>query len=154
MNIGMYLLALLWGFGASFCYALIFNADFKDLFWAALTGSIGWTLYIFLSGVTETATLAYFSGAFCVGILAELFAVCARTPATVFLIPGLIPLVPGGGLFQTMRAVVQGDMSAAAHTGFTALSAAGAIVFGMALASSFAHIVFMIFKYIKLRKHR
>ena len=89
---------------------------------------------------------------FCVAALSELCAVLSRTPATVFLIPGLIPLVPGGGMFQTMRAFVQGDPDTAARIGFTTLSAAGAIVLGIAISSSCAHIVFVLIKNAKVRK--
>ena len=36
-----------------------------------------------------------------------------KAPATVFLIPSIIPLVPGGRLYYTMRAIVDGDADSA-----------------------------------------
>ena len=152
MNAVTFVLPFVWGAAASFCYALIFNADFKGLLWTPFVGALGWGLYMLLSTLTGSAATAYFTASFCVAALSELCAVLSRTPATVFLIPGLIPLVPGGGMFQTMRAFVQGDPDTAARIGFTTLSAAGAIVLGIAISSSFAHIVFVLIKNAKVRK--
>ena len=40
---------------------------------------------------------------------AEVLARIVKAPATVFLIPSIIPLVPGGRLYYTMRAIVDGE---------------------------------------------
>ncbi|WP_428768699.1 threonine/serine exporter family protein [Treponema sp. HNW] len=146
MSAAVLILSFVWGFGASFCYALIFNADYKGLLWTPFIGSLGWGLYTLLSSSAGMESFAYFAASFAVSALSEVFAVAVKCPATVFLIPGLIPLVPGGGMFQTMRAFVQGDMDTAARIGFTTLSAAGAIVLGLAIASSLAHILFVILR--------
>ncbi len=44
-----------------------------------------------------------------VTLYAELLARLVKAPATVFLIPSIIPLVPGGRLYYTMRAIVDGN---------------------------------------------
>ena len=44
-----------------------------------------------------------------VTLYAEVLARVVKAPATVFLIPSIIPLVPGGRLYYTMRAIVDGD---------------------------------------------
>ena len=85
--------------------------------------------------------MAYFAGAFVVALLSEIFAVIFKNPATVYLLPGLFPLVPGGGMFQTMEAAVSGNMENALSTGFSTLTAAGAIAIGIAVASSMAKIL-------------
>jgi uncharacterized membrane protein YjjB (DUF3815 family) len=79
-------------------------------------------------------------GALCVGACSEFCAVLMRKPATVYIVPGIIPLVPGGGMYETMLFSVQGNMDAAAVTGFRTLTAAGAIAVGIALASSLARL--------------
>ena len=85
--------------------------------------------------------VAYFAGAFVVALLSEVFAVIFKNPATVYLLPGLFPLVPGGGMFQTMEAAVSGNMENALSIGFSTLTAAGAIAIGIAVASSMAKIL-------------
>lgn len=86
-------------------------------------------------------TGAYFWGALTAAVSAETIAIVIKNPATVYLVPGLLPLVPGGGMFQTMRAAVQGNLEEALALGLSTLTAAGAIALGVALASSAARIV-------------
>ena len=83
---------------------------------------------------------AYFAGAFSVAIASEFLAYLIKNPATVYLLPGLLPLVPGGGMFQTMRAAVSGNMDTALSLGYATLGAAGAIALGIAIASSIARL--------------
>ncbi|HIW36672.1 MAG TPA: threonine/serine exporter family protein [Candidatus Treponema faecavium] len=133
--------AALWSFGAAAAFGYIYNIDAKSIVWAAAAGSCGWTVYTAVSALTGAQPASYFWGACCIAALAELFAIILKNPATVYLVPGLLPLVPGGGMFQTMREAVQGNMDTALQTGFTALTAAGAIALGVALASSAVRVV-------------
>ena len=68
--------------------------------------------------------------------MAEILGAMLKTPATVFLLPGLLPLVPGGGMFLTMRSAVNGLMAESLSNAYTTLFAAGSIALGIALASS------------------
>ena len=86
-------------------------------------------------------TMGYFLGALCVGLLSESAAAIFKKPATVYIVPGIIPLVPGGGMYETMFAVVLGRKDAAAFIGFNTLIAAASIAVGVALASSLARLV-------------
>lgn len=150
MMILKYLLSpFFWGFCASIGYAIVFNAGKKDLVWAGLTGGVGWGIYTIFLYLSNNEALPYFIAAFCIGIFAEVLAYIVKSPATVFLIPGLIPLVPGRLMFQTMRFVVENDIDSAIKSGFSAIVAAGAIVLGLALASSFARFVLILRKKIK-----
>ena len=63
-----------------------------------------------------------------------------KNPATVFLILGILPLVPGGGMFFTMRAFVSGSVETALELGYTTLGAAGAIALGIAIVSVIARV--------------
>lgn len=85
--------------------------------------------------------MSYLAGALAVAVFSEIMRLFWHTPATVFLIPGLLPLVPGGGMFKTMRAAVQGLSSEALSLGYTTLLAAGAIALGIALVSGVVKLV-------------
>jgi uncharacterized membrane protein YjjB (DUF3815 family) len=80
-------------------------------------------------------------GALCVGIFSEIAAAVYRKPATVYIIPGIIPLVPGGGMYETMLYSVLGNRETASFIGFRTLSAAAAIAVAIAIASSLARFV-------------
>lgn len=136
--------SLLWNFFSAFMatgvFALFFNANKYDVLWGALLGGIGWTIYkwILLSG--GSILYAYFLGAFFVAFLSEVLGIIIKNPATVFLIPGILPLVPGGGMFFTMRAFVSGSVETALELGYTTLGAAGAIALGIAIVSVIARV--------------
>jgi uncharacterized membrane protein YjjB (DUF3815 family) len=74
-------------------------------------------------------------------LLAEIFARMFKAPATVFLITGIIPLVPGGGLYYTMDALIDGNMALFAEKGIEAAGIAGAIAAGSSLVSSMVRIL-------------
>lgn len=73
--------------------------------------------------------------------LAEIFARVLKTPATVFLIVGIIPLVPGGGLYYTMESLVNGDMQMFTQYGMETVASAGAIAVGSSLVSAVTRII-------------
>ena len=50
-------------------------------------------------GIVITALIA-------VALLSEILAFLKKNPATIYLIPGLLPLVPGSGMFQTATAAI------------------------------------------------
>lgn len=129
--------AALCGAGASAALSFCLDIGRYDIAWGALVGGAGWgmcTALLPASGVAGTES--YFWGAAAVAVLAA----AVRKPATVYLVPGLLPLVPGGGMFRTMRAAVTGDLAEALQLGLSTLTAAGAIALAVALASSFSGI--------------
>ena len=65
-----------------------------------------------------------------------------KAPATIFLIVGIIPLVPGGGLYYTMEALLSGDTALFAQTGLETAACAGAIAVGVSMVSSLARLLF------------
>ena len=60
-----------------------------------------------------------------------------KTTVTTFAISGLIPLVPGKGMYMTMLYLVNGDMAAAGSFGLTTLASAGIIALGIMVVSTF-----------------
>lgn len=90
-------------------------------------GGAGWFLYCLLIPRCSPPEAALFA-AILVVLLSRLFAVKERCPVTIFLISGIIPLVPGGGIYWTAYYIVMGEMELAAERGFTAVKVAVAIV--------------------------
>ena len=133
--------AFVLSFFATASFAYFFHITRYDILWSSLAGAAGWLIYLSISQVLGNQSAGYMAGALAVGLLAELFAVLFRKPATVFIVPGIIPLVPGGGMYETMLMAVLGKMDEVARVGFSTLTAAGAIAVGIALASSFARLV-------------
>ena len=74
--------------------------------------------------------------------LSEIFARLYKTPATVFLIIGIIPLVPGGGIYYAMSYCLAGDTGQFLNALLDTLGMAAALAVGVILASSLFRAVF------------
>ncbi len=68
-------------------------------------------------------------------LYAEVIARIVKAPTTVFLIPAVIPLTPGGTLYYTMSAIVEGDMVKAQQQGEITLLVALGIAVGIVFIS-------------------
>lgn len=122
-------------------FSVLFNVPKKSIFYAGLTGGIGWTLYMYIKELTLSATFAIFIASTFVGILGELFARIDKKPVTTFVIPGIVPLVPGYIIYLSMVNLINQDFNTAAKFGTEAVFTSGAISVGIILVTSFAKIM-------------
>lgn len=131
------LLSCLYAFGGCAAFCIIFEMRrWQFILSAAAIGMIARVVCVVLSGISEVFQLLL--ATIVTAILAEVFARILKTPATVLLIIGIVPLVPGGGLYYTMEALLNGDMPLFVQNGFSTLAAAGAIAVGSSLVSAVA----------------
>ena len=77
-------------------------------------------------------SLSLTASAFAV-LYAELLAHWLRSPATMFVVPAILPLVPGGSLYYAMSYAVRGQMGAAGQYGLRALKLGLAIAAGISI---------------------
>ena len=71
-------------------------------------------------------------------MMGEIFARKFKMPATIFIFPSVIPMVPGFGLYQTMLALVQNNIPQALETGVNTILNIAAMAIAMALVSVMA----------------
>ena len=124
------------GFGA-LGFSLIFNVRRELLPAAAFGGLLDWGVYMmaewfFGNGVFFPSVVA---AAFA-SIYAEAMARVEKSPATVFYIPALIPLIPGGSLYYTMSYAVLGQWDQVQRYGASTAYCALGIAVGMSLVLS------------------
>ena len=111
-------------------FGIIFNIRGKNLLIAAAGGALSWMIYLIVVHY-NSAIMACFLGGFAVSLYSEIVARIRRTPSTCFLTIGLLPLVPGAGVYYTMKFFVQGQYSDFAAKAMNTLSCAGAIALGV-----------------------
>lgn len=129
-------------------FSLLFGVPKKYYLYCGLIGAAGWLLYSLLTVYAAlTATEATFFATVLVIVLSRFAAVLEKCPATVFLISGIFPLVPGAGIYWTSYYLVMGEMSAAMASGFAAVKAAIAIVLGIVAVFELPYRVFRIGKH-------
>jgi uncharacterized membrane protein YjjB (DUF3815 family) len=133
MSLLLKALGVLVGTAAS---AVLFNVPRSALLWAALAGLMGWAVQVRvgLNGVSPAAGALL--GALTVSLTGEALARARRMPALVFVVPGILPLVPGTRAFQAMLALLRQDHGLAALEGAQALVAAGGIAVGLLMGTA------------------
>lgn len=147
MSWGNLILAGFCGAGAAAALSYCSNISKKDIFWGAVVGGLGWFVYsVLIPNGAKAGIESYFWGSIAVALLSEVLAFLKKNPATVYLIPGLLPLVPGSGMFQTMRAAVTGNLHNALHLALATLTTAGATALAVAIIASIARLLAMFAK--------
>lgn len=111
-------------------FSLLFGAPAKYFFYCGMIGGAGWLAYLLLMPLTSSPT-AIFIATVIVILMSRWYAVRKRCPVTIFLISGIIPLVPGAGIYWAAYYAVTNQLAMASETGFEALKVAVAIVLGI-----------------------
>lgn len=91
--------------GFSFIFRIHKNIRFAIT--GSLVGTLGWIIYLSLHFL-HNIFIQNFIAMLCVALIAELMARHYKAPATIFIIIGCFPLVPGSGIYYTMLYAVQG----------------------------------------------
>ena len=133
-----YLLPCIYAFIACFAYCFIVNIRGRMLFLAPLGASIGWLVYL-LCGLFADDLVCYFLATVAVSVYSEIMARVERVPATGFLLIGIFPMVPGGGIYYTMEYCINGDTKMFLETGLHTFGIAGCLALGVLAVTSVLH---------------
>jgi uncharacterized membrane protein YjjB (DUF3815 family) len=125
---------------------ILFNIDRRKIGWAGLCGVLGWVTYNIIYEKSHNPIIASFIGAFVVGMYSEFMARRLKTPASMFSIPGIFPLVPGITAYNTIRFIASNNQTEAYSKGLQTIAVGGAIGFGIMLASTTVRFVTIIRK--------
>lgn len=137
---------------ATVCFGIIFNIKGKNLIFASLGGGFSWYIYLLTSSyLPNYGILPFFIASIIVSIYSEIMARILKTPVTTFIICAIIPLVPGGGMYNTMFQSIQGNINESLSLGFQTLGIAGAVAIGVFFVSSTARLAVLIRKNIKMK---
>lgn len=121
-------------------YSIWFNVREKKLFWCALGGVLGWGVVL----ITEWAGLSefwgYYLGAVALTIYGQILARTLKCPVTVFIVTASMPLIPGGGLYATMRYAIAEEWGTFAIYGLRTLGYAILISAGILTVMTAVHI--------------
>lgn len=128
-------------FFTSVAFALLYNIRGKKVILAGLGGMISWAIYIGIGIVHPHEMIQYFFAAAFVTWYSEFLAPIVKTPVTVFLSPGIIPFVPGRGLYYTMSYALSGELTLFTEMGLNTIATAVSIAAGIMGASAVYRIV-------------
>ncbi|MDL2251110.1 uncharacterized membrane protein YjjB (DUF3815 family) [Lachnospiraceae bacterium PF1-22] len=117
-------------FCGTFAFAVLFCVPKKYYLQCGLTGLAGWLVYLLAYQYTSVA-MATFFGTLGVVLLSRGLTVIMRCPITMFLVPGIFPLIPGAGVYNTAFYLVTSQLDKASASGLNAIKVAFAIVAGI-----------------------
>lgn len=124
-------------FFATAAFSILFYLPKKYLIHAGVTGSFGWFIYLISLELLSDKILSTLTATLIVALLSHLLARVYKTPVTMFLIPGVIPFVPGAGMYQIVRSIVDGNTGITTYYFFETLQIAGAIALGIFIIDTF-----------------
>lgn len=122
------------GIGAC-SYSILFNIRRDKLLYATFGGAVTWLVYILVSQAVSNIFLSNMLAAAFATLYAEILARIKKAPTTVFLIPSIMPMIPGGGLFYTMSAVISNNSKQFEHYFVSTIQTALSISIGIMFMS-------------------
>lgn len=118
-------------FFATAAFAVLFYMPRKYLIHAGMSGAFGWTIYLLILRIDNDKVFANFIATLCVALSAHILARFYKAPVTMFLIPGVITLVPGAGMYQIVQHIIDNNYDGATYYFFQTMQMAGAIALGI-----------------------
>lgn len=123
-----------------FGYCFLLNIPRRCILATTLVGGGSWSVYYIFFNDGSGKVLAAFVAAALVGLLSDILSRLLKEAATIFIIPGIIPLVPGAGMYYTMIEIVNGNYSKAASIGGETFFVAGSIALALLFVGSLTRI--------------
>ena len=135
MDVSTILITLLMAVLGSIGFSIIFYMKPERLPWAALGGLLTCAVYLLFKGIVGGELISNLMGALVGAIFSEVTARLTKAPVPVYLMPCIVPLVPGSALYETMSRFVSGSYDEAGKYGLITLQVAMGIAGGIITAS-------------------
>lgn len=119
---------------ASFIAVVAFSINLeipkKYIVLVGVIGSGAWIIYLICKTLNLPDILAYFISTLCVAIISVILSKVLGAVSTIFLIPGILPTVPGIAMYKTIYSLINNNYGETTYY----LSQAIFIAAGIALA--------------------
>lgn len=122
-----------------FCFVFHLKEPATCLF-ASLGGALGWGVFL-ITGFIHHKALQCFLAALAVSIYSEIMAYLNKKPVTCFIIISILPMVPGSGIYFTMKYCLEKNLALFLQEGFSTLTMAGALAVGMLVVTSMSRLL-------------
>ncbi|WP_323703135.1 threonine/serine exporter family protein [Mammaliicoccus sp. Dog046] len=146
------ILNLLFSFGASSLFGVLFNSPRYLLVPAGIVGAIGWGAFKLSLMWNGSDIESSFIGGFFIGVMSHLMSKRFLSPVILFIIPGIIPLVPGGPAYESIKNLVLNDYHEAIITMIEVALISSSIALGLLIADLLSKMYFKSKKQMHLKK--
>jgi uncharacterized membrane protein YjjB (DUF3815 family) len=134
-------LFFVFGFIMTVGFCLQLNAPKRQIPLASAIGGVGMVALMGVPRLGYGALLTVFIGTGLIAILSEIASRAGRDATIVFIIPGIIPFVPGLGLFEATSAILADDAALGIEKGASTLLYAGSIAISLIVVATGARLI-------------
>ena len=134
------LLQSIFAFCAIIGFSIIIEAPKKCLFVNGVLGMVGWSIYLYIERCTAVLMATFVSG-LVLAIISHILARIIKTPVTTTLIPAILTIVPGAGMYKTVYYLFTADTQQAISSLITTIGAAGAIAIAIFIVDAVVAVI-------------
>lgn len=131
-----YLLQMVIVFVATMCYAVLYHTPKKALVAVGLVAVGAWVAQSVITTYGFRPVGSAFFGGLFVAVASEALARRMHMPVIVFVVGGIVPLLPGSSAWATMREFVTGHYNEGVSRGTETFLIAAALSAGLVLAGT------------------
>lgn len=122
---------ILMGASGTLGFNILFHLRGKKLLLSTLGGLLSWGIFLALEPLFAGEATRYLLSAAVITVYSEILARVEKTPTTTFLVPSIIPLIPGGALYYTMNYALNEQWKQFANQAFYTLELALSLAVGI-----------------------
>lgn len=101
-----------------------------------IVGALGWICYIVCDEINFPITFSYFISALLVAILSIILSKLLNAVSTIFLIPGILPIVPGVAMYKMIYNLINNNLLETVHYFWQAILITGGIALAIFITES------------------
>ena len=131
-------------------FSIFFRVSEKNVLASTIGGGLGWALFLLIDHLTGNMLLSNFAAALFVYLYSQIMSRILKAPSNVYLVPGTIPLIPGGALYYTMRGLLDGDKALFWNN----LKTTAIVTFGLAAGIVIGTVMITYAKSLKVKKKK
>lgn len=147
------LLQILMGLLGTLGFNILFNIRGKKLLFATLGGLISWAVFLALGPILSDESVRYLIATAAITVYGEILARVMKTPTTTFLVPSVIPLIPGSALYYTMNYALNKQWALFAQQAFYTLQLALSLAVGIIAMTTITRLITLFINKYKLTKN-
>lgn len=146
------ILNIVFSFGTSFLFGVLFNSPKNLLIPAGVVGAIGWVAFQTGLMVNDSDVQSSFIGGLFIGVAGHIMSRKFFSPVILFIIPGIIPLVPGGTAYEAIKNLVLNEYHEALITMIKVALISSSIALGLLIADLISKVYYKYKKHLQLKR--
>lgn len=132
----MIFIQIIASFIAVAAFAINIEVPKKYIWIVGCVGMIGWLTYLVGISLKIPETLSYFISALVIAIISIVLSKLLNAVSTIFLIPGILPIVPGVAMYKMIYNLINNNLIESVHYFLQAILITGGIALAIFITES------------------